>query len=98
MPPSSKHHTSKFQNLISAGGTIRGNIVHICCVKAKIQAHRVILGTNPPQANHNPAFFFVPQAIKILASPTRKTKSPENPNTVLTITLILISKQPTNTC
>ena len=35
-----------------------------------------------PLVNHNPAISSLPQALKILASPLRQTKSPDNPNTL----------------
>ena len=34
----------------------------------------------PSLANHNPAISSVPQALKILTSPSRQTKSPDNSN------------------
>ena len=44
--------------------------------------HSLSLGTDPPPANQNPAISSVPQSLKILTSPPRQTKSPDNSNTL----------------
>ena len=49
--------------------------------------HSVRLGTDPPLPNHNPAISSAPpapshQALTILTSPPRQTKSPDNSNTL----------------
>ena len=45
--------------------------------------HSVSLDTNSPPSKPQPSNFFCPpQALKILASPPRKTKSPDNSNTL----------------
>ena len=63
-------------------------------------------GTDLPSSKQQPSNFLCPpQALKILTGPPRQTKISDNTNTCLTsllptcltITLILISKQPTNT-
>ena len=61
--------------------------------------HSVSLGSNPPLVNHTPAIFLSLQALKNLISPPRKAKALIILMccTCLTIKLILISEQPTNT-
>ena len=57
------------------------------------------MGTDPHLAKLNPAIHYAPQALKNLTSPPARQKALIIPTccTCLTITLILISEQPTDT-